>query len=191
LVPLLFGNQWEVSVPLTQALAVGAILTLGAMLDQSLFYGLGRPGGWLAYAVVVDLMAVGVTAVAVNRGLTAVALGTLAVGIASTVARWVMVSRLVRGTVASILRPFVHMAINTALSGGLGLLTMSMMPSTTALLVQVAVPASVIVATCLALIRLTQRDALVYAFETLPLPNSLNRRLRKAVLLRESDKVSG
>ncbi len=51
LVPLLFGSEWHGSVPPAQALAVAGVITLGAMLDHGLFYGLGRPGAWLAYAV--------------------------------------------------------------------------------------------------------------------------------------------
>src|SRR4051794_38643105 len=66
LIPLLFGSHWKASVAPAQALAVAGIITLGAMLDHGLFYGLGRPGTWLGYAVVVDAATLGTTAVAVR-----------------------------------------------------------------------------------------------------------------------------
>jgi O-antigen/teichoic acid export membrane protein len=65
LIPLLFGREWEQAVRPTQALAVAGIIVLGAMLDHGLFYGLGRPGTWLTYAVVVDGATVATTAIAV------------------------------------------------------------------------------------------------------------------------------
>ena len=93
LVPLLFGEQWQASVPPAQALAVAGIITLGAMLDHGLFYGLGRPGAWLAYAVVVDAATVATTAIAVRWGLVGVAVGFVLVAVLATVARWVLVGR--------------------------------------------------------------------------------------------------
>ena len=75
-----------------QALAFAGIITLGAMLDHGLFYGLGRPGTWLGYAVVVDGATVATTAVAVRWGLGGVAVGFVVVAFVATVARWVLVS---------------------------------------------------------------------------------------------------
>ena len=63
LVPLLFTEKFDGSAPPAQALALAGIITLGAMLDHGLFYGLGRPGAWLLYAVVVDTASVATTAV--------------------------------------------------------------------------------------------------------------------------------
>ena len=186
LVPLLFGGQWTTSVPLAQALAVAAILTLGAMLDQGLLYGLGRPGTWLAYAVVVDLMTVAVAAVAVQQGLSAVAVGFLGVALAATVARWVVVSRVIASPVHSVARPFMHMALTTALSAGTGLLAASLLPATWPLLLQVAAPSVVVLVVGLAVTRLTQPDVLAYAVQTLPLPSRLSRTAQRVLLLPES-----
>ena len=69
-------------MPPAQALAVAGIITLGAMLDHGLFYGLGRPGAWLGYAVVVDTATVATTAVAVRWGLVGVAVGFVVVAVA-------------------------------------------------------------------------------------------------------------
>ncbi len=54
-VPLLFGKEWGQSIPVAQALAVAAILTLGAMLDNGLHLGVGKPGRWLAYALTLEV----------------------------------------------------------------------------------------------------------------------------------------
>src|SRR4051812_18702880 len=110
LVPVLFGPGWSASVPPAQALAVAGIITLGAALDHGLFYGLGRPGTWLTYAVVVDAATVGTTAIAVQWGITGVAVGFVVVALLATIARWVLISRLQGWSVAQSARPFLRIA---------------------------------------------------------------------------------
>lgn len=122
LVPLLFGREWGPSIPVAQALAVAAILTLGAMLDHGLFYGVGRPGRWLAYAVVIDLLTVGTTAVAVRWGLSGIALGFIGVAIVATVVRWRLVGRLLGLPVPAVARPFGGVAVCVAFSALAGAL---------------------------------------------------------------------
>lgn len=58
LVPLLFGPQWTAAIPVAQALAVAAVFTISATLDHGLWYGLGKPGAWLAYATAIDALTV-------------------------------------------------------------------------------------------------------------------------------------
>lgn len=96
IVPLFFGGQWEASVSLTQALAVAALFTLGAVLDHGLFYGAGKPGRWLVYAIVVDAATVLMTWAVVGYGLVAVGLGFVVIAFAATAARWFLVGGLVR-----------------------------------------------------------------------------------------------
>jgi O-antigen/teichoic acid export membrane protein len=121
-VPLLFGDGWDQSVPVAQALALAAILTLGAMLDHGLHYGVGRPGRWLAYAVVMDALTVGVTALAAPRGLIWVAVGFILVAFAATVARWILVGRLLDIPVRSLAVIFLTACVAVAGSAGAGLL---------------------------------------------------------------------
>jgi O-antigen/teichoic acid export membrane protein len=116
LVPLLFGPDWKASVRPAQALAVAGIITLGAMLDHGLFYGLGRPGTWLAYAVVVDGATVGSAAIAVRWGLIGVAVGFVIVAFLATVARWALVSRTLGWGFREVARPFFSVAPITAVS---------------------------------------------------------------------------
>ena len=121
-IPLFFGGQWGASVVPTQALALAGIITLGAMLDHGLFYGLGRPGSWLCYALVVDAVTVGTTAVAVRWGLEGVAVGFVLVAVAATVARWAIVGRLVHLPLHAMAGPFGAVSIATVfsvLAGGL------------------------------------------------------------------------
>ncbi len=95
LVPMIFGPGWEESVPVAQALAVAAILVLGAMIDHGLHYGVGAPGRWFAYALVIDLLTISTTFVLAPYGLTYVASGFVVVALVATVARWFLVGRLI------------------------------------------------------------------------------------------------
>lgn len=121
-VPLLFGKGWDQSVPVAQALALSAILTLGAIIDQRLHYGTGRPGRWLAYAVCIDALEVAVTAIVAHKGLTWVAVGFIVVAFAATVARWVLVGRLLDIRVRSLSGIFTAACVTVAGSAGAGLL---------------------------------------------------------------------
>jgi O-antigen/teichoic acid export membrane protein len=189
LIPLLFGDQWDASVPLAQALAIAAILTLGAMLDQGLLYGVGRPGTWLRYAVAIDALTVAVTAVAVHRGLTAVAVGFVAVALVATAARWIMVSRIVESPVTVIARPLLITATTAAVSGGLGTVVFAAFSADAPLLVQVAVTAVVVGLASLVLVRLCQRGVASYALQIMPVPVSVKTVARRLLALPSSDPV--
>ncbi|MFC8682204.1 lipopolysaccharide biosynthesis protein [Microbacterium ureisolvens] len=96
LIPLLFGSQWQESVPPSQVLAVAGVLVLGAMLDHGLFYGAGRPGTWLIYAGVIDGLTVAVAIFTAPHGLVVWALGFLVIAAVATVTRWPLVGRVLR-----------------------------------------------------------------------------------------------
>jgi O-antigen/teichoic acid export membrane protein len=113
LIPTLFGHRWQSSVLPAQALAVAGIITLGAMLDHGLYYGLGRPGAWLSYSVVVDAVTVATTAVAVRWGLGGVAVGFVGVAVLATVVRWLLVARVVGLPVVTVARPFATVLVPT------------------------------------------------------------------------------
>lgn len=122
IVALLFGPEWGPSVPIAQALSLAAILTLGAMLDHGLFYGAGQPGRWLAYAVFVDAITLAVTAIAAPHGITAVAVGFVVVALAATMARWVLVARLLKISSWAPARIFVAAGAAVVVSAAAGLL---------------------------------------------------------------------
>jgi hypothetical protein len=98
------------------------------MLDHGLFYGLGRPGTWLSYAVVVDAATVATTAVAVRWGLTGVAVGFVIVACLATVARWFLVSRMLGWGLREVARPFFSVAPITAVSMVVGAVTLQALP---------------------------------------------------------------
>lgn len=157
LVPSLFGTGWGPSVPVVTALAVAGIFTMGAMLDHGFFYGTGQPGRWLGYAIGIDALTVGVTAVAVHRGLHAVALGFVGVAIAATVSRWFLVSRHVGAPVRALARPFAPIAVSVLLSGGMGLAVMLLLESMHGF-VQLAAAGTAIALTHVAVVRLLMGD---------------------------------
>ena len=124
IVPLVFGSGWEDSVLPAQALAIAGILTLGAMLDQALCVGSGRPGAWLVYAVAVDAVTLGTTAAVVQFGLAGVSLGFVGVAIVATIARWWLISRLVGTSPWVLAAGFGRLTVAVLGSGTVGLLTM-------------------------------------------------------------------
>lgn len=135
-VPLVFGEGWDQSIVLAQALALAGVLTLGAMLDHGLFYGLGKPGTWLAYAIVVDALTLATTAVCVRWGLIGVALGFLSVALLATVSRWVLVGRTLAVRVGVVARPFARLLpvmVGVVLAGQGTILLTDALPSILAL----------------------------------------------------------
>ncbi|MBZ4486901.1 lipopolysaccharide biosynthesis protein [Microbacterium sp. cx-55] len=118
LVPLLFGPQWTASILPAVALALAGIVGLSATLDHGLFYGLGKPGRWLVYAVVIETVQLAVTLVVVRYGLDAVAWGFVATSAVATVVRWFLVAALlelpVRRVVGLSIRPLLGVAVSIA-----------------------------------------------------------------------------
>ena len=176
-IPLLFGNQWEQSVPVTRGLAVAGILTIGALLDHGLFYALGRAGKWFVYATITDVITVAATALVVSQGLTAVAWAFVGVAVAATAARWVLVSQEVGTTVGELARSFGAVAVCALVSGGAGLLVLALVPGP--LVVRAALIGVTVLATHLLLLRLVLRDTYADALALAPLPASVRGRLQR------------
>lgn len=174
IVPLLFGDGWGPSVPVVQALAVAGILTLGAMLDHGLFYGAGKPGKWLAYAFVVDLVTVLTTAVAVRYGLTGVAIGFVGVAIGATVARWKLVGGLIGAPMLTVARPFGSMIVLTTLSAAAGIATLRV-TGALPVLIALALTGGAVFSVHVALLRVLMPKLFAEVVRLLPL-NRLRRR---------------
>lgn len=120
LVPILFGEGWLQSSRVAQILAIAGVLSVGAWLDHGLYYGLGKPGTWLVYALVIDGLTLGATIFTVRWGLEAIAWGFLVVAVVATVARWFMVMRELRTTLRVITGPFAYLLVVVAVSGASG-----------------------------------------------------------------------
>jgi O-antigen/teichoic acid export membrane protein len=175
IVPMVFGAEWDGSVLPAQALAVAGILTLGAMLDQALFLGSGRPGTWLAYAVVIDAVTLGTTAATAHLGLGAVSISFVAVAMFATVVRWWLVKRLVITTALELAADFTRVGIVVALAGGVGLIVMEARGAVPAL-VALALAGIAVLVTHVALVRALMPDA--YATLDVQLRQRFVRRLR-------------
>ncbi|MGO4383800.1 lipopolysaccharide biosynthesis protein [Specibacter sp. RAF43] len=139
IVPLVFGGQWSESVLPAQLLAVAGILTIGASVDQGLFYGAGRPGRWFAYATAIDALTVAATVLLVRFGLPGICVGFIAVAFLATIVRWVLTARIVHLPLAVVALPFWRMALAGMLSAALGMVVVVALEST-------AVPTIVVVA---------------------------------------------
>lgn len=120
LVPLLFGEQWVESAATAQILAIAGVMAVGAWLDHGLFYGLGKPGTWLAYSLTIDALTLVTTIAVASWGLVAIAWGFLGVAAAATVVRWFIVARVLDTRVRVVARPFVYLVAVVAVSGAAG-----------------------------------------------------------------------
>ncbi|MEZ0447895.1 lipopolysaccharide biosynthesis protein [Cellulomonas sp. ICMP 17802] len=179
--PLLFGPQWDPAVAVTRGLAVAGVLTLGAMVDQSLFYALGRPGVWFGYAIVTEVVTVGATAVAVHSGLTAVAWAFVGVALAATIARWALVSRHVGIAAPALARQFGSVVVCAGASSAAGWLALQVTPGP--LVVQCAVVGLVMVTVQILLVRLVATPVYRDALELAPIPSGVRARISRLSLL--------
>ena len=109
MIPILFGDGWEQSYQVAQVLAVAGTLSVGAWLDHGLFYGLGRPGAWFVYALIIDILTFATTVFTVRWGLVAVAVGFLCVATIATIVRWFLVAQALGTTPRVIAGPFVYL----------------------------------------------------------------------------------
>lgn len=137
IVPTLFGDGWAQSYPVAQILAIAGTLTVGAWLDYGLFYGVGKPGVWFWYALVIDGLTLGATAVLAQFGLVAIAWGFLGVCIVATVSRWFLTSRVLHARVRTVAGPFMFLVVAVVTSGAAGWAVMSVttaLPALVALL---------------------------------------------------------
>jgi O-antigen/teichoic acid export membrane protein len=180
--PLLFGDQWSASVPVAQALAIAAILTLGAMLDHGLFYGLGRPGIWLVYAVAIDAITVAATAVVAKQGLVAVAVAFIGVAFVATAVRWFLVGKVLHRPTAEVASPFALAATATTVSMLAGYLVAQSVTGSPAL-VALALTTAAIGISHLVVVRVLQRPVLSYCLDTLPIPVRFRTPARRLLCL--------
>jgi O-antigen/teichoic acid export membrane protein len=119
-VPIVFGRGWDQSYPVAQILALAGILSVGAWLDHGLFYGMGRPGTWFVYALIIDGITFGTTAVVARFGLVAIAWGFLGVCVVATVSRWFLTARVLHTRARAVAGPFVFVAAAVVGSGAAG-----------------------------------------------------------------------
>jgi O-antigen/teichoic acid export membrane protein len=179
LVPHLFGAAWRASAAPTQALAVVGIITIGAALDHGLFYGLGRPGAWLAYAVVADAMWVASAAVAVRWGLIGVAIGYVVVAVLATASRWVLVGRLLELRARTVGLPFTILVVPAAGSVVAGLLVMRLVQGLDPTWVGLAIAAGATVLANVLLLRVVAGKLISDALGILPLPDRYVHRVER------------
>lgn len=120
LIPLLFGDGWRASVAPAQVLAIAGMLAVGAWLDNGLFYGIGRPGTWFVYALVIDALTLLTTLLTARWGLGAIAWGFLGVASLATFVRWFLVARVLGTRVRVVMRPVLYLGVVVITAGGAG-----------------------------------------------------------------------
>jgi hypothetical protein len=125
------------------------------MLDNGLFYGMGKPGRWLAYAFGIDVVTVGMTAFASRYGLVGISVGFVVVAFVATAVRWVLVSRLVATSPWRVAKPFALVSIAGAVSAAGGLAAMAAFAALPHLAL-LAVVGAVVLALHLVVVRIVQ-----------------------------------
>jgi O-antigen/teichoic acid export membrane protein len=124
IIPMVFGDGWNESARVAQILALAGIMVVGATLDLGLFYGVGKPGQWFVYAVVIDTCTVAVTAITAQWGLEAVAYGFLAVATFATAIRWFLAAKLLLASPRALVGPFGFLMAAVLAGGGAGLVAL-------------------------------------------------------------------
>ncbi|WP_438354510.1 lipopolysaccharide biosynthesis protein [Microbacterium sp. CJ88] len=119
-VPIVFGSGWAQSYQVAQILALAGTMTVGAWLDHGLFYGVGRPGVWFVYALIIDGITFGTTAVLAPLGLVAVAWGFVGVCAVATFSRWFLTARVLQTSTRVVAGPFLFLAVAVLVSGAAG-----------------------------------------------------------------------
>lgn len=159
IIPIVFGDGWEQSAQVAQILALAGLMVVGATLDHGLFYGLGKPGQWFVYAVIIDLCTVAATAITAQWGLVAVGYGFLFVAVAATVSRWFLVAKILRVSPKLPAGPFAFLAVAAFAAGGAGwavlLLTADLLP-----IVRIALVGLAVLVVHIAVVRLLARQVL-------------------------------
>lgn len=120
ILPIVFGDGWEPSYRVAQILALAGTLSVGAWLDHGLFYGVGRPGVWFVYAVIIDGITFGTTAFLAHYGLVAIAWGFLAVCVVATVSRWFITARVLHTRPRALSGPFMYLVVAVGTSAAVG-----------------------------------------------------------------------
>lgn len=120
ILPILFGDGWEQSYQIAQVLALAGTLSLGAWLDHGLFYGMGKPGAWFLYALVIDVLTFATTVLTVRWGLVAIAVGFLCVATFATIVRWFLVASALHTKARVIAEPFVYLVTVVGCMGAAG-----------------------------------------------------------------------
>jgi O-antigen/teichoic acid export membrane protein len=143
IVPIVFGDGWGESARVTQILAIAGLMVVGATLDHGLFYGLGKPGRWFVYAIIIDACTVAATAITAQWGLEAVAYGIRVIAAFETGSRWVLVAKLMQASPRALSGPFGFLASAVLAGGGAGwgvlMLTTGLPPMARIALIGVAV----------------------------------------------------
>ena len=143
IIPIVFGDGWAESGRVAQILALAGIMVVGATLDHGLFYGLGQPGRWFVYALIIDVCTVATTAIMVRWGLDAIAWGFLVVAGLATTSRWCLVAKLLRASPRTLSGPFGFLAAAVCAAGLAGwavlMLTADLPPLVRIILIGVAV----------------------------------------------------
>jgi O-antigen/teichoic acid export membrane protein len=143
IVPIVFGDGWGESARVTQILAIAGLMVVGATLDHGLFYGLGKPGQWFVYAVIIDACTVAATAITAQWGLEAVAFGFLVIAAFATGSRWFLVAKLLQASPRALSGPFGFLAAAVLVGGAAGwavlMLTTGLSPMARIALIGVAV----------------------------------------------------
>lgn len=127
ILPIVFGDGWEPSYQVAQILALAGTLSVGAWLDHGLFYGVGKPGVWFAYALVIDGITLGATVLLAPWGLVAIAWGFLAVCVVATISRWFLTAHVLHARPREVAGPFGYLivAVGTSAAAGWAVVTVA------------------------------------------------------------------
>ncbi|HUG50456.1 MAG TPA: lipopolysaccharide biosynthesis protein [Terrimesophilobacter sp.] len=159
IIPVVFGDGWSQSAHVAQILALAGIMVVGATLDLGLFYGVGQPGRWFVYGVVVDTCTIAVTAITARWGLEAVAYGFLAVAAFATAIRWFLAAKLLHTPPRALVGPFGFLIVTVLAGGGAGLVVLAV-STDLPLIARIALTGLAVLLAYLVVVRLLARQVI-------------------------------
>ncbi len=111
LIPLLLGPNWTVSVPITQVLAIGGILTPYTVAGMNLLTGRGKVGLRLWFSLINQVVRIAILLVALSYGFSAFVWGIVIAHGASLVLMALLLRREIGLSLRGLLRSMRHSAI--------------------------------------------------------------------------------
>lgn len=134
LVPFLFGAEWALSAEVAAPMAMAAALAFGTNIDHGLHNGVGRPGRWLVFAVIIFGVSATSMLIAVHISVHAAGYAFLVTAVIEMIGRWVVVSRLLEQPIFRTARPLLGVLPAASLSAAAGWGVMMLLADRPALL---------------------------------------------------------
>ncbi|MGP3535736.1 oligosaccharide flippase family protein [Microbacterium sp. RD1] len=120
MVPFLFGTDKQHSADLVPAIVAVVLLNVSWAIDQGLYLGIGRPLRWFVLVTVSSVIALVSFGVAAGYGLLALLIAWVVIAFAEAVARWFVLSPVIKASPFAIAGTQLGAVIPAAIAAACG-----------------------------------------------------------------------